>query len=188
MRHPMKSRFLRKEDGSLSIEAVFTIPLLAWVIVATYVFFDAFKQLNVSQKATYTVADMISREEAAVNDGYITALHEAFSYLSGQRGGASALRVSVVEMCEDENGGPPYLELAWSKGRMYDDLTTLDAIQESIPILSPGEQLIVVESVQRWEPPFAEGLAANYNFRELALARPRFAPKIDFAGEPEACT
>ena len=187
MSSPMTSRFLRKEDGSLSVEAVFTIPLLAWVIVATFVFFDAFKQLNVSQKATYTVADMISREEAAVNDGYITALHEVFSFISGQRG-PSAIRISVVEMCPPLNpGGDPFLELVWSEGRMYDDLVTLDPIEESIPTLSPGEQLIVVESVQRWEPPFAEGLAASYNFREVALARPRFAPRIVFDGAPDAC-
>jgi len=177
MKNSKLPRFLRKEDGGLSVEACFAIPMLIWVIVAMIVFFDAFKQLNISQKATYAVADMISREEAAVNDDYITALHEAFIYLSGERG-PSAIRVSVVEMTVDEDTGDEVLELVWSEGRMYDDLADLEPIRGNIPTLSPGEQLIVVESVQGWVPPFGVGLAAAYRFREVALARPRFSPKI----------
>lgn len=170
------SRFLRKEDGSLSVEACFSIPLLAWAIAATFVFFDAFKTLNISQKATYTVADMISREEAAVDDDYITALHEIFAHLAGAQG-PSAIRVSIVEMMVDEDTGDESLELVWSEGRMYDDLTTIDDIEDRIPTLSPGEQLVVVESVQQWTPAFGVGLA-TYQFRDVALARPRFTPKI----------
>ncbi|MEM7752217.1 MAG: hypothetical protein AAF230_02325 [Pseudomonadota bacterium] len=178
MKLRLTSRYFRNENGSLSVEACFAVPLLAWAICATYVFFDAFKTLNVAQKATYTIVDMISREEVAVDDNYITALHETFQYLSGgQALGPSAIRVSVVEMTEDPDTGDEVLELIWSEGRNYDDLDNLDPIRDLIPGIAPGEQLVVVESVQQWTPAFGVGLA-TYNFRETALSRPRFAPKI----------
>jgi hypothetical protein len=186
MRLKTTTGFFRREDGSLSVEACFSVPLLAWAIVATFVFFDAFKTLNISQKATYTIADMISREEVAVDDNYITALHETFTYLAGGDIGPSAIRVSVVEMTVDPDTGVEELELVWSEGRNYDKLTTLDPIRDRIPGIAPGEQLVVVESVQQWTPAFGVGLA-TYRFREVALARPRFAPKICW-GTTAGCT
>lgn len=170
------SRFLKNEKGSLSVEACFAVPILAWAIVATFVFFDAFKTLNISQKATFTVADMISREEAPIDDDYLTALFETFQYLAGDSG-PSAIRVSLVEAALDPDTGDEVLELTRSEGYNYDDLEDLEPIRDLIPILSPGEQLIVVESVQQWTPAFGVGLA-TYRFREVALARPRFAPRI----------
>ncbi|MEM7718737.1 MAG: hypothetical protein AAF222_06000 [Pseudomonadota bacterium] len=177
------SRFLRNENGSLSVEACFSVPLLAWAIVATFVFFDAFKTLNTTQKATYTIADMVSREEVELDDDYVTALHEVFTYLSGQQGGPSAIRVSTVSMRVDEDTGDEFLQLDNSEGILYDDLTAIDAIEDRIPDLAPGEQLIVVESVQQWTPAFGVGLA-TYQFREVALARPRFAPRICWESQP----
>lgn len=171
-------RFLRNENGSLSVEACFAVPILAWAITATFVFFDAFKTLNITQKATYTVADMISREEAAVDDDYIKSMYEIYYYLaSGGGGGPAALRISVVEMVTDPDTGLDELELVWSEGVNYDALTEIDPIEDRIPGISAGEQLVVVESVKEWSPAFAVGLA-TYQFSEIALARPRFSPKI----------
>uniref|UniRef100_UPI0039B5EE2A TadE/TadG family type IV pilus assembly protein n=1 Tax=Silicimonas sp. MF1-12-2 TaxID=3384793 RepID=UPI0039B5EE2A len=82
----MYKYFRRSEDGSLSIETVFALPMLVWAITATFVFWDAFKTLNVSQKATYTVADMLSRETQAINADYLTGMHELFDYLSSSPG------------------------------------------------------------------------------------------------------
>lgn len=171
------SRFLLNEKGSLSVEACFAVPILAWAIAATLVFFDAFKTLNLAQKATYTVADMISREETAVDTNYIQALHETFDYLAGDDAGINAIRVSVVEMIVDPVTGDQDLQLIWSEGVNYDALVDLDPIRDRIPGISPGEQLVVVESVQQWSPAISVG-PVQYQFREVALARPRFAPRI----------
>lgn len=176
MKLKLTSRFFCNEKGSLSVEACFAVPILAWAIAATFVFFDAFKTLNVAQKATYTIADMISREETAVDADYITALHETFDYLAGDAG-VNAIRVSVVEMTVDPVTGDNVLALIWSEGVNYDELVDLDPIRDRIPGISAGEQLVVVESVQQWEPAISVG-PVRYQFREVALARPRFAPRI----------
>ncbi len=176
MKLRLSSQFLRRENGSLSVEACFAVPILAWAVVATFVFFDAFKTMNITQKATYTIADMISREEVAVDDNYITALHETFDFLAGDYG-ENAIRVTVVEMVTDEDTGDSNLELVWSKGVNVRPYATLQIIEDRIPNIAVGEQLIVVESEQEWTPAFKVGLA-RYRFAQVALARPRFAPKI----------
>ena len=73
---------LGAEDGTVSVEAVKVYQLLIWAITATFVFFDAFKTLHLSQKATYAVADMLSRESVAIDDDYLTAMHEVFAHLA----------------------------------------------------------------------------------------------------------
>ena len=169
--------FRRSEDGSLSIETVFALPMLVWAITATFVFWDAFKTLNVSQKATYTVADMLSRETQAISADYLTGMHELFDYLSSSPGD-NALRVTVVRMVEDANTGVKSRELVWSQGvggtTGYTDLTI---IEPRLPDMATGDQLIIVESEQDWSPAFTVGLA-SYRFREVAIARPRFAPQL----------
>ena len=170
------NRFTRDENGSLSVEAVFALPMLVWAITATFVFWDAFKTLNVSQKATYTVADMLSREVAPINDDYMTSMHEIYDFLSGETG-ANAMRVSVVTFTTNPTTETDELQLVWSEGVNLDGYTDLDVIEDRLPTISLGEQIIVVETEQVWSPAFAVGLA-SYRFREVALARPRFAPQL----------
>ena len=92
MKIPHIFRFGREENGGLSIEAVFAIPMLVWAITATFVFWDAFKTLNTAQRSTYTVADMLSREADGVDMTYLTSAHEIYNFLNGDSGG-NALRV-----------------------------------------------------------------------------------------------
>ena len=101
MRFPFINTFSRREDGSLSVEAVLVLPILIWAMVATLVMWDAFKTLNISQKATYTVADMVSREEVEISESYLASLLEIYGFLANSDGD-NALRVSVVTLVEDQ--------------------------------------------------------------------------------------
>ena len=180
MRLNFTKRFKTEEDGGLSIEAVLAIPMLVWAVTATFVFFDAFKTLNISQKATYTVADMLSREEVAITPNYLTAVHELYDFLS-ESDGDNALRVSVVTMNEDPTTMVKTLSLVWSEGvGGLTGYTNMDVLEDRIPDMVPGDQLIVVESEQEWTPAFAVGLT-SYRFREVAIARPRFAPQLTWS-------
>ena len=184
MRFSLTKRYAKGEEGSISVEAVLAAPMLVWAITATFVFWDAFKTLNVSQKATYTVADMLSRETLTIDADYLTSMHELYDFLSD--GGDNALRVTVVQMNEDPDTNVKTLELVWSEGvgdlSGYDDLTL---IEDRIPDMADGDQLIVVESEQEWSPAFTVGLA-SYRFREVALSRPRFSPQLVWANNAAA--
>ena len=187
MKVPFTKRFAGNEEGGLSVEAVFALPMLVWAITATFVFWDAFKTMNVSQKATYTVADMLSREVDPINADYMTSMHEIYDFLAGASGN-NAIRVSVVTFTTNSTTTTDELQLVWSEGvnvAGYADVTT---IQDRLPSMALGEQVIVVESEQEWSPAFAVGLA-SYRFREIALARPRFAPQMCWDdGSGPTCT
>ncbi len=171
------AKFTGKEDGGVSVEAVLVFPLLIWAITATFVFFDAFKTLHVSQKATYTVADMLSRETAAVDDDYLTAMHEMFMYLSKDEAATSSIRVTVVERGLDDSGNEE-TTLVWSEGlNGVLPYANLSILEDRIPLMMVGDQLVVVESEHEWAPTFAVGLA-SYRFREVGISRPRFAPQL----------
>ncbi len=146
--------FLRREDGTLSVEAVFAIPMLVWVGLAMIVFFDAFRQVNAGQKATYVVADMLSREQEEINAGYMTAALETFEFLTNGNGN-NALRVTVVQMEEDAITGVRNHVCLWSEGvggiAGHADLSSL---QSRLPDMANGDQMIVVEGEHEWTPGF----------------------------------
>lgn len=172
--------FARNESGSLSVEAVLILPLLALAILVTIVLWDAFKAVNVNQKSTFTIADMLSRETRDINPEYMTTLRELHAFL-GTQSGDNAVRITVVTMNEDPDTLVQSMEMVWSQGigglSGHQDLASIEA---RIPAMAVGDQLIVVEGVQSWEPAFNVGLPA-YNFREVAITRPRFAPKLDWS-------
>ena len=119
---------------------------------------------------------MSEREEVPVDDNYIEAMHEIFDYMVGDAG-ENAIRVSVVTRVRDINTNDEFLELVWSEGFNADGHADITPLETRIPTLSLGEQLIVVEGVQEWTPTFSVG-SAQYIFREVALARPRFSAQI----------
>lgn len=173
--------FLRREDGSLSVEAVFAIPMLVWVMLAMIVFFDAFRQVNAGQKATYAIADMLSRERATIDANYLNAALETFEFLTNGNGD-NALRVTVLTMVEDPITGDRSRECVWSTGvGGTSGYMALDAIEDRLPDMAPGDQMIVVEGEHNWRPGFSVGLT-SYRFGEVALSRPRFAPQLDWVG------
>lgn len=189
---PFKKRatqtFAGKEDGAVSVEAVLVFPILIWAITATFVFFDAFKSLHSSQKATYAVADMISRETAAVDDDYLTAMHEMFSYIARDEDNSSSIRFTVVQRSADEDGNEE-TELVWSEGvNGAEPYTDLLLLEDRIPTMMVGDQLVVIETEHEWAPRFAVGLA-SYRFREVGISRPRFAPQLcyDDGVNPTVC-
>jgi len=118
----------------------------------------------------------------------MTSVHEIFDFLAGDSGD-NALRVTVVTFETNDVTLEDEMQLVWSEGVntfRHDDLTLLE---DRLPTLSLGEQVIVVETEQEWAPAFAVGLA-RYRFYEVALARPRFSPQLscDFTSQPAACS
>ena len=169
---------LGAEDGTVSVEAVLVFPLLIWALTATVVFFDAFKTLHLCQNASYAVADMLSRESVAIDDDYLTAMHEVFAHLAKGDGGTSSLRVTVVHRGLDADGNDEGVTLFWSEGvNGAQRYANLNVLEDRIPTMQIGDYLVVVETEHEWAPAFAVGLA-SYRFREVGISRTRFATRL----------
>lgn len=169
--------FTNETDGNMAVEGLFAAILLLWWYVASFQFFDAFRQKNINQKAAYTIADMISRQNGAVDANYIEGLHTLFDYLTFSNK-PTWIRVSSVTWDATMNR----YDVAWSyasgASQGHSDASILDQAGR-IPTMPQGDFVIIVETNMAYEPIFNIGLDANW-YRTFIPTRPRFVPCVPF--------
>ena len=173
-------RFAHDTNASIAVEAALIIPLLAAWFVGSFVFFDAFKSRSTALKATATIAEVLSRRTEDVTPIYLDNLHELYETLALTEN-SSALRVTMIEWKDGEHG------VIWShsSNETANGLQTTQTQQsdfaQRIPIMSEGEQVILVETFQDYNPAFNVGI--NHNVWEnFVITSPRYASKLGFAG------
>lgn len=172
-------RFRRSERASMSVEAVLVFPILIFAYAGLFTFFDAFRTNNLNIRASYTIADMLSRENKCIDANYVDGLNKILSVLT-HSDYPTILRASVVTYDEDLDD---YL-LVWSavdggSGQHIVPLTegTMGEIKPYIPIMAHGDQNIVVETWSGFVPMMNFGLDAFY-FENLVINRKRWAPQL----------
>ena len=181
--------FLRRAEGAVTVETVIVLPVLVWTFVAMAVFWDAYRAGTVALRATYTIGDLVSRETRCLDQGYLDGLRGVFDSLaaSGRPGGVgrdgpSAIRVSWVREritnVESRDGEPDLvtteteLQASYVSGAIA-PVAALGDIEDLVPPLAPGDQLIVVQTSVPWTPVMDVGLIAR-DFEGVATTRHRF--------------
>lgn len=172
-------RFIRDERGSLTIEAVIMVPILVWVLVATLVFFQAFHAQSLNVKVTYTIGDILSREDAPITPKYIDSMYR----LQGAMTGSSEprkLRITAVTY----RGSDKTYRVVWSQVRgtgvtAHSDASLARIAGASLPVMADGQVTILTETWLDHKPLFAGwwGLIGPQTFYEIMPTRPR-APQF----------
>lgn len=168
-------QFAKDGSGSVAVEAVLILPFLLWAFLASFVYYDAFRQSSINLKAAYTIGDMLSRETAAVNDAYVNSLQSLFAFLA-KDGSDPAVRVSVARWDEDDDR----YELDWSEGRANRPPLSeenINAMRDRLPNLPDNERVILVETWSTYKPTFNVGLKEDLLYN-LVFTSPRFAPQL----------
>ncbi len=179
--------FLTDTSGSVPTEGVLASVFLIWWYIASFQFFDAFRQKNVNLKAAYTIADMISRE-GEIDGNYVEGLNTLFDYLTFSRR-PTWVRATSVIWDDDDNR----FEVAWSYASGSTPGETTSGIQaktSKIPVMPASDSVIVVETNMAYEPIFSIGLNAHW-YTTFIATRPRFASCVRFNlhdGTEPACT
>ena len=173
MRKPCRA-FARNEGGTVVAEAVIVLPLFLWAYIALFAYWDAFRSMNTVQKAAFTVADMISREQTGIVTAYVNGISDVMEFLIDENQDAR-LRVTSVTWSEDNNR----FEVHWSAspGNTMTPQTTTslqDYIYE-IPTMSPGDFVVILEVEVDYRPTFDIGMP-DQTFRQFIVTRPRFLP------------
>lgn len=173
-------RFIRNETGAVVAEGVIVLPLFIWAHIALYVYWDAFRSNNAVQKAAFTVADMLSREQTDISQSYVDGLSRVVEYLIDEDQ-AARIRVSSITY----NGTNQQFEVHWSasSNNTMTPLTTetLQNYINEIPQMAPADYAIVLEVETDYEPAFDIGMADQV-FREFVVTRPRFLPCLRLDG------
>lgn len=171
-------RFRDDRRGSVAIEAVVMLPILFWALVATFTFFDAYRQVGQSIKANYTISDMLSRETAYINPDYMNTAQQLYNLMT-RTTTATRLRITVVRY----DGPSETFKRDWSKTRgSVSPLTSAQVadLESRLPSIPHNDRLIVVETWKDYKPPFRIGIEPQelYHF---SFTRPRFAPILPWS-------
>ena len=186
-------RFRRCRRGAMSIEAMFVLPMLVWVYLAMFVFFDAYRTQNVALRAANTVADLLSRETNAVNAGYIDGVNTVFDFLANARHD-TRIRVTSVGW----NAQQSRYIVNWSHGTRGWQAWTANTFnaafepasnangpagERRLPLVAAGDSIVLVETRLDYEPAFNIGITAR-TFEHIIPTRPRFAPQLVWSTAP----
>ncbi len=186
--HRLARRFRGEQDGSVMVETVICLPLLIWGVVASYEFFEVHRYKSAREKATYTVADMLSRESSSVNDVYVDNAMTLFDTISNDAG-VNQLRVSVVMYDQDADEYSIWWSETRGDGGMLElqdaDVKTAHAV---LPILNDGEQLILVESESDYRPTFNVGLGSKVEVATRIFTKIRFQSQLCHADHNPHCS
>jgi Flp pilus assembly protein TadG len=172
------SAFWQDERGGIVIESLLTMPLLIWTMVAIYVYYDVFYTINILQRASYSIGDLMSRQEL-VTEEFVAGQQEILAFLT-QGAPLAAMRITSLEFDEGAT-----VNAAWDSDDKYDlifsrssdpaivglDAATLSthprrphtqaslqALRTRIPTMTDGESVVLVETWVRHVPRFDTGI------------------------------
>jgi len=170
-------RFWKDDRAAIAMETVLITPLLVWTFVGSFIFFDAFRTYNSSIKATYAVADVLSRQLNTVFAYDIEGMTQIFEHLVRNNGDAR-LRATQINY----DGNLEEYRVDWSyatngEARLF--TANLVGMEELLPVMAHGERIILVQSFIPYQPVFDSGLDF-LTFRNFTFTRPRYAGQVDF--------
>jgi hypothetical protein len=90
--------FARDESGVMLAEFLILMPILIWGFIALVVYWDVFRTINVTQKAAYSISDLLSRQDV-VTEQFASGLHQVLTFLT-PGAPASRMRITSFEFKE----------------------------------------------------------------------------------------
>lgn len=186
--------FLRDEDGLILAEGLMMLPLVVWALVAMFIYWDVFRTINVTQKAAYGVADLLSRQKDTIPLTFANGLQKVVDFLT-PGGHPVKLRITSFE-CNSSSGtnkvcnyntGSYKLLFSFSPGNKVPPLTEAQiqqwkgttATNGKIPTLNNLESVFVVETSVEFKSQMSTVLMGllvnvqNNTFGEFIVTRPR---------------
>lgn len=182
--------FMRDERGNVLGEAVVILPMVIWSYLAFFVYWDAYKTTNVAQKAAFTVADLISREQVTLGTSYVPGMLNLLRYLVDDQT-STKIRVTsllfsegaTVNIGQDDPDDKTMVQWSISPNNLMIPYTdaTLQNVLNKIPAMYDGDSVILVETMMDFNPMFDVGMASR-QVTNFVVTRPRFLPKICMTG------
>lgn len=177
----LKSFLLRFRDGvqgTVTVEAVVIVPILFWSLQATFEIFEMYRFKSVRDKATYAVSDMISREQAIIDQQFLDGAKQLFDDVANDIGD-NQLRVSIITFDAAANE----YSVVWSQIRGTGPMTPLQSSDvatshATLPTMGNGRQLIIVESQSAYLPRLNAGFAPTIPIATRVFTSPRFVAQV----------
>lgn len=169
-------RFANDDHASLSIEAAIILPVICGLYVAGYQFFDGYRREAHMFKASYTVADILSRRLSLLTPEDLDGLEGVYETLTFSEN-ASYMRFTEVRRSGDG------LEVVWSYATDAQQAMTTTRLQSylpQIPRLDDNERVTIVESYTYDHPFFSVGLEDRIINNFVPVSQ-RYSARLAFA-------
>lgn len=181
--HVIKSHirdFAKDTQGTIMVETVLSLPLLIMGLAAMFEFFEIHRFQSARDKASYTIADMISRENDVITDVYVDNVKVLFDEIADDYAD-NQIRISVIEF----DGTNNQYQVNWSEIRGVGGMDVLEDVDvrndtDNLPVLNDGEELILVESEALYRTVFDVGFNDNRKVTTRVFTSIRFAPQMCF--------
>ncbi|HEY0183867.1 MAG TPA: TadE/TadG family type IV pilus assembly protein [Rhodopila sp.] len=178
--------FLRDESGTVLVEFVLYLPLLLWAWIGLYAYWEAYSEINVAQKASFSIADMISREQTAVTDSYRNGLRDVFAYMTQSKSSDVTVRYTSITWSAAKNRYEVHWSYSTNTATMPKLTTSAIVADNRIPIMADGDYLLIVETTVRYRPSIRVPFYSNLKYsssayspktseiKNFVVTRPRF--------------
>lgn len=184
MRH-----FRQDETGTVAIELVLVVPMLTWALLSTLVYFDVYRAESISNRASLTLADMISREQNDVDLEYVSNMRKVLQVLTDADDNPD-IRVTLYRYRAVDD---QYL-VVWSENFGFAaPLTDVDLVglRGRLPLLADENRTILIETRTAYSAPFSTGMGPfagtrldDLDFTTFTVISPRFLSTICFDPTP----
>ena len=162
----------RDEHGSITIEFLLWLPLLAFWLVVSVAFFDAYKSRDDTAKAAHTLSDIMSRQ-VEVSNAFFDELYELQGELLPRTPEGKWLRVTSIQYVGGEH------QVQWSRAvGGGEPIAAEDIPQEIIPEMAEFDSVILTELYVPYQP-FTDWARIDVHTWSFVLfTRPRFVSAI----------
>jgi hypothetical protein len=177
--------FWSDERGTAALETVIMAPFLTIGLFFSYEAYGAFRQQSLTEKATYTIADILSREQnngTPIDDTYVDNAKTLFNDLT--RSDIGQLRITVVRRHLDPDNNVDFFELRWSELRgdgAFQEMTQamVQDADDFFPAMLNGQEMILVESLSPYRPSVTlGGVFREFPIEARMFMTLRFAPQL----------
>lgn len=164
------------------------MPLLIWGFLALFVYWDVFRTINTTQKAAYSLADLLSRQ-VVVTPNFIDGLQNVLSFLTP---GTPESRIRITSMQYDAGTDKYVLLFSRSPGGKVDEHTdsTIQTLKPMVPTMDDLDSVVIVETWVDYVPDFDIGVLnltpglSDRTFTQFIVTRPR-GRRVCLDGTPD---
>lgn len=173
--------FINDRRGVAALEFMLIAPLLILVLLGTFSIFEWLRSSYVTERATFTVADMVSRQDQK-DDAFLAKVGQTFEHLAARHVGKTELK--IMSLTRNDKGFNVDWTYSVNAGALAKSAVPLDLM----PVVAQNDSVIVTQTRTVIQPAFSylydvirPGMReTNYGIelKYTATVRPRFGGRI----------
>ncbi|MCW4115306.1 pilus assembly protein [Aurantimonas sp. MSK8Z-1] len=172
MIRPLSPAFRRSREGVSAVEFALLAPLLVLLLFGCFTLFLLFRDGYRAETATFTVADVVSRQSTVSSD-FLNTTYAMFLRMLPDTQKGVAFRVSSLKM----TGKALHVDWSYPIAPMT-ALTDATIPASGLPLVADGDSIVVVETSVGYQPATDMLGFASGRYSYLAANRPRFTAAI----------